>query len=237
MAPEAHDQKNGVEATPSLPHQEGDDPDDILASLEEEEESEYRAQRLQELSDAATSSRTTNAFATVKKHFITLKSDDETLAFTTEYERAVVHFFHPDFARCNTMDDHCEVIGEKHADNTDADVAFARVDVKHCPFVVEKLNVRVLPCVIGFVKGVVKGRITGFEGVCWDGKEGSINVTQAIEEAFVTWSVLRKRLLLGHNNDASDSDDDEDGYDKRKTGRRGIASRRPGANDENDDWD
>ncbi|KAI1612267.1 thioredoxin-like protein [Exophiala viscosa] len=222
---------------PSLPHQEEDDPDDILASLEEEEESEYRAQRLQELSDAATSSRTTTAFDAVKKHFITLKSDDETLAFSTEYERAVVHFFHPDFARCNTMDGHCEIIAEKHADNTDADVAFARVDVKNCPFVVAKLNVRVLPCVIGFVKGVVKGRVTGFEGLCWDGQEGSINVTRAIEEAFVTWSILRKRLLLGHDDDASEDENGDDTISKRKMGRRGIAGRKQGRDDEDDDWD
>lgn len=242
MAPAAHDKEEEIDAKDLRPHEEEADADAILASLEEEEESGYRAQRMQELSNAATTSRTTTACDTVKKTYITLTSDDEALAFTTEHERAIVHFFHPDFARCNTMDNHCKLIAEKHAEYTSADMAFARIDVKSCPFVVEKLNVRVLPCVIGFVKGVVKGRITGFEGLCWDGKEGSINVTRAIEEALVTWTVLRKRLLLGHNDDAGGDDDSADGEDndafgKRKMGRRGIRDRGRGIDDEDDNWD
>ncbi|KAK5195640.1 hypothetical protein LTR99_002166 [Exophiala xenobiotica] len=215
--------------------QEDDDADALLASLEEEDDSAYRAQRMQELRDAPAGTGTTATLDTLKNDYITLTSDDETLNFTTEHERAVVHFFHPDFSRCNTMDDHCRVIADKHAEYGNADVSFARVDVKNCPFVVEKLGVRVLPCVIGFVKGVVKGRVTGFEGLCWDGNERSMSVTKAVEETFVSWSVLRKRLLLGHSDDSGDDDDDD--VRDRKSTRRGISGRKQQAEDEDDDWD
>ncbi|KIW16632.1 hypothetical protein PV08_03820 [Exophiala spinifera] len=218
---------------------EEDDTDALLASLEDEDDSSYRTQRLNELKSASAATQTTTTFNTSKNHYITLTSDDQALSFTTEHERAVVHFLHPDFARCNTMDTHCQIIAEKHAEYGNADVAFARVDVKNCPFVVEKLGVRVLPCVIGFVKGVVKGRITGFEGLCWDGKEGSMNVTRAVEEALMSWSILRKRLLFAHDDEASDDDDDDanNGSDRRRAGRRGIQGRKQQIEDADDDWD
>ncbi|EXJ79977.1 hypothetical protein A1O3_08263 [Capronia epimyces CBS 606.96] len=225
---------------PDHVHDDGEDLDAVLASLEEEDDSAYRAQRLQQLHTSATHSKPTTAFDTVKKSYVTLKSDDEALNFTTENERAVVHFFHTDFARCNTMDDHCQQIAQKHAELADGDVSFARIDVKDAPFVVEKLGVRVLPCVIGFVKGVVKGKVTGFEGLCWDGKEGSLNVTRALEETLVSWTVLRKRLLLGHDDDDEETDDENDNYgrDNGRSARKGIRDRQQRTEDDDDDeWD
>ena len=212
------------------PSAEDDDNNAILASLEEEDDSSYRTQRLQELKEAAP----TTSLNSIKKAYITLSGDDEALSFTTEHERAVVHFFHPDFARCSIMDLHCELIAERHAEYADEDVAFARVNVNQALFVVEKLTVRKLPCVIGFVKGVVKGRITGFEGLCWDGKEGSTDVSRALEESLVDWTVLRKKLLLGHDDEASE---DEDAPDRRKATRGGIRDRKQVVEDEDDDWD
>ena len=215
------------------PHLDGEeeDADAILASLEEEEDPSYRSQRMQELKSATT----TTPFNTVKQTYITLKGDDDALSFTTEHERAVVHFFHPDFSRCSTMDNHCELIANKHAEHEDGDVAFARLNVNRAPFVVEKLSVRVLPCVIGFVKGVVKGRVTGFEGVCWDGKEGSVDVARALEGAFLDWTILRKKLILKHEDEGSDGD--EDSPDRGKAARRGIRDRKQNLDDEDDDWD
>ncbi|EHY56839.1 hypothetical protein ABEF95_004963 [Exophiala dermatitidis] len=218
--------------------QDEEDPDAVFASLEEEDDSAYRAQRLQELNIAAHQSQPIKTVDTARNTYITLSNDDEVLNFTTSNERAVVHFFHPDFARCRTMDQHCQKIAEKHAEYADADVSFARVDVKNAPFVVEKLGVRVLPCVIGFVKGVAKGRVTGFEGLCWDGNEGSSSVTRALEETLVTWSVLRKRLLLGHHDDDSDDQDDEDRLDDRRHTTRSIrGGLQKAAGDDEDDWD
>ncbi|KIW70980.1 hypothetical protein PV04_03206 [Phialophora macrospora] len=230
MGPESGRTEHGT--TEPQTNAEEEDADAILASLEEEDDTSYRAQRLQEFHSAATAT----VRDTAKEAYVTLTSDDEALSFTTEHERAVLHFFHPDFARCSTMDSHCETIAKMHAEYADGDVAFARINVNHAPFVVEKLGVRVLPCVIGFVKGLVKGRITGFEGLCWDGKEGSVEVTRTLEEAIVDWAVVKKRLLLRHDDD-DESNEDDDAPDRRKAARRGIRDRKQTVEDEDDDWD
>jgi hypothetical protein len=207
------------------------DPDDILAELEADDNDDYRAQRLAELKSEAQSGPDTSSNA-VQSVFKTLSGDDECLQFTTEYERAVVHFFHPDFARCSIMDRHCEHIGRKHAQDGGADMAFARVDVRNAPFVVEKLGIRVLPAVLGFVKGVVKGRVTGFEGIAWGGREELPSVAAALEEKLVEWTVLRKRLL-----EDEAEDEEEEKPERSKFARRGIKDRKQNPNDDEDDWD
>jgi len=220
--------------------EESEDAEALFASLEEEDNSAYRTQRVQELRDEINGARAGNALSTIKTTYVTLRSDEEALRFTTEHERAVVHFFHPDFARCHTMDNHCQTIADRHAEYGDADASFGRIDVKDAPFIVEKLGVRVLPCLIGFVKGVAKGRVTGFEGLCWNGKEDGKDVTRALEQTFVDWSVLKQRFILDHedNQDSSDDDDEENGWtskDPRRT--RGIQGRKQKIEDDDDDWD
>lgn len=202
-----------------------------MAELEADDNDEYRAQRLAELKSEAENAPSATS-KTVQSIFKTLTGDDECLQFTTEYERAVVHFFHPDFARCSVMDRHCEQIASKHSEHGDADVAFARVDVRNAPFVVEKLGIRVLPAVLGFSKGVVKGRVTGFEGIAWGGREEAPSVAAALEAKLAEWTVLKKRML-----EDFDADDEEQRPEQTKTTRRGIRDRKPQTNDDDDDWD
>jgi hypothetical protein len=209
---------------------EDEDPDDLLNELENEDDTAYRVQRLQQLQSAAKAAATSTKLDTA---YITLPDDDSTLRFTTEHERAVVHFFHPDFARCATMDAHIREIAGKHSE-LGVDVAFGRADVQKCPFLVEKLGIRVLPCLLGFVKGVIKGRVTGFEGVNWEGSEEGSVVTAAVEEKLVEWGVLKKRLVEAYEEDEEES---EEKKEKERDGRRGIKGRKQKVEDEDDDWD
>ena len=45
------------------------------------------------------------------------------------------------------------------------DTRFIRINVDNAPFLVTKLKVQVLPCVIAFINGVGQDRIIGFEGL------------------------------------------------------------------------
>jgi hypothetical protein len=208
------------------------DPDDILAELEAEDDADYRSQRLEQLKSQAKSIQSSTAIQ--QAIFKTLAGDDECLQFTTEHDRAVVHFFHPDFARCGVMDQHCELIASKHNDVGNADLAFGRVDVRNAPFVVEKLGIRVLPAVLGFVKGVAKGRVTGFDGIAWQSKEDGPVVSAALEAKLLEWTVLKKRML---DDVDEDHDEGEQKPEKSAYQRRGIKDRKQLVNDADDDWD
>ncbi|KAF7514298.1 hypothetical protein GJ744_000068 [Endocarpon pusillum] len=153
-----------------------EDAENILTALETDDDPtsypahlrESRAQALaSELQHARRYHHAAAAAAAASNHpegkplLAALTGDESVLKFTTQHPTCLVHFSHPDFARCRVMDRHLTRLVPRHAEET----RFATVDVRDAPFVVERLGVRVLPCLVGFRDGVAVGRIVGFEGV------------------------------------------------------------------------
>ena len=68
---------------------------------------------------------------------------------------------------------------------------FAKMEVERAPFLTERLGVRVLPCVIAFVKGVGVDRVVGFEGL---GGSGDGFETGGLERRLVGMGVLREEV-------------------------------------------
>ncbi|KWU46714.1 thioredoxin-like protein, partial [Rhodotorula sp. JG-1b] len=87
-----------------------------------------------------------------------VKIEKDLISRTAKEKRCVVHFFHRDFRRCKIMDGHLEKLAPKHFDTL-----FLRADVANVPFLVTKLAIKTLPCVIGFVDGTTKMKIVGFD--------------------------------------------------------------------------
>lgn len=203
----------------------GDDPDALFEALEAEDDLAFREARISQLSSEL--AKVKAAQSTTTGSYISVKNDQDLLDFSTSNERCLVHFSHPDFARCGIMDKHLETLSKRHYD-----AKFARVDVNLCPFVVEKLGVRILPCVVGFVAGLVKGKITGFEGVVPFGNEAGFVVTKELEKFFVNEGVLERVMF---------QDDDLEETEERpaEATRKGIQDRKKALteDDDDDDWD
>lgn len=255
------------------------DTDALFAALEAEDDTAYRAQRLQQLQSELSSkpqqqqeqepqndlesssnphqqqSHPHQAVATLLNQSSsavpTLPNDQAILDFTTQIDRCIVHFFHSDFARCATMDKHMEAMADAHGDgSSDGGLRFARANVGDVPFVVEKLKIRVLPCVLGFRDGAVVERVVGFEGLGLGGGDAEKEFeTKLLEDRFVRCGILLgKKIGLrdGDDDDDGESGDEEDGRDEEGDGyrRRGIRTggkqarwRKQDDTDDDDDWD
>ncbi|KAL4787781.1 thioredoxin-like protein [Aspergillus varians] len=216
------------------------DDDDLFKALEEEDDTSYRAQRIEQLNaEFATSQKSSNQRTTLVEDSLypTLKSDQTLLDFTTQTQRCVIHFAHPDFARCATMDEHIRALAARHQD-----VRFARADVRETPFVVEKLKIRVLPCVIGFNDGLAIERVLGFEGLGSAGSDGLEGFSTAMLEKRLLGSGIlsQTRFNAGDDEGSEGNSDDEEDVDAGK-GRRGIRSGNIRAikdgDGDDDDWD
>ena len=146
----------------------------------------------------------------------------------------MVHFAHPDFARCGVMDEHIRTLAMRHYE-----AKFARVDVRHTPFIVEKLKIKVLPCVIGFKDGLGVERVLGFEGLGSGGRDGKDGFSIATLEKRLLWKGILVQAKI------KQGDDDDDDYDSAGSDedagrgpRRAIRSGgRLNRNDDDDDWD
>lgn len=74
--------------------------------------------------------------------------------------RTLCHFYHPGFHRCSMMDGLLEQLAGPHVE-----VRFLRIEAGRAEWLCTRLGVRVLPCLVGWVDGVERGRVVGFEGV------------------------------------------------------------------------
>ncbi|KAL2374875.1 NTP binding protein [Blastomyces gilchristii SLH14081] len=228
----------------------------LFAALEREEDNpSYKAQRIEQLQSELASraqqqqqqqqqqkdSNSSNNAATLQNTLVpTLPSDQSLLDFTTRHPRCVIHFSHPDFARCAVMDKHIHALASLHHE-----ARFATADVRTIPFVVEKLKVKVLPCVIGFVDGVGVERIVGFEGLGYGGRLDADEEfrTGELERRLLGRGCLIKRRIGEGDEVGSDVDGEGEEEVRRKKGGRGIRGglrRGTVVNDddeEEEDWD
>ncbi|KAL3445185.1 thioredoxin-like protein [Aspergillus insuetus] len=215
-----------------------DDDDALFQALEEEDDTSYRAHRIEQLNAEFATAGTGNPTTTTVVQdslYPTIKSDQALLDFTTEINRCVIHFAHPDFARCATMDEHIKALAARHQD-----VRFARVDVRETPFVVEKLKIKVLPCVIGFLEGVGVERVVGFEGLGSRGSDGADGFSTATLEMRLLWKgILSQKKFKAGDDEGSevDSEKEEDGQRRRRGIRTGNLRAVKDGDDDDDDWD
>ncbi|KAK0940242.1 hypothetical protein LTR29_008140 [Friedmanniomyces endolithicus] len=136
------------------------DEDALIAALESsQEETALRERRLQQLHAELSRAKTLKQ-QPGHGQYQEIKDEKELLTITTSTPLCVVHFMKPDFNRCRIMDQKLAVLAEKHLDTR-----FVSINVENAPFLVVKLGIQVLPCVISFKKAVSVDQILGFEGI------------------------------------------------------------------------
>ncbi|QSZ30699.1 hypothetical protein DSL72_000257 [Monilinia vaccinii-corymbosi] len=171
-----------------LDRAESDDEDALIASLEEDPALDaFREQRLQQLHREFTraQSQKTQGFGTHTE----IKEEKVLMDLTTEVKYAVVHFSKDGFARCGVMDTHLATLAPIHTDTR-----FLQIDVTNAPFLVTKLNIKILPCVLAFIDGRCTDRIIGFEGL---GSTPDTFTTQDLEARLLSSGVITRQATSG----------------------------------------
>ncbi|KAL2913757.1 hypothetical protein HK105_206773 [Polyrhizophydium stewartii] len=189
-----------------------DDDDELLKELEEEDDDDMiaslRERRMDELRSEIVRRREMEQ--TRHGKYETISTEKEILKITTTTPKCLVHFSHKDFRRCQIMDRHLNDLAHKHFKTR-----FLKIDVADAPFLVEKLKIRVLPCLMAFVDGVSVDKLLGFEGVA--NKDDF--TTAALERRLAEGSKVielaepkqaGRRTILGFADTPRDGDDDSD---------------------------
>ncbi|KAL1747688.1 thioredoxin-like protein [Schizophyllum fasciatum] len=136
-----------------------------------------------------------------------IADEKEVIRTTAREPRCVVHFYHTNFKRCEIMDKHLAKLAAKYYNTR-----FFRVFVENIPWLVEKLQIKVLPCVVVFADGVTKDRLVGFEEL---GNNDTFD-TAALELRLSMSGVLKKPgsgLDPVFKVSSSKSQDNEDEFD------------------------
>ncbi|KAF8339024.1 thioredoxin-like protein, partial [Cantharellus anzutake] len=134
-----------------------DDEDELFAELERDDYGALREKRLDALKAEIDRAKILRESDHGKLTEIT--DEKEVVQVSAKEDRCIVHFYHRNFRRCEIMDKHLEVhLSAKHFGTR-----FIRVFVENVPWLVERLEIKVLPCVICFIRGITKDRLIGFD--------------------------------------------------------------------------
>ncbi|KIS69593.1 uncharacterized protein UMAG_02128 [Mycosarcoma maydis] len=124
----------------------------------EELRQEIAAQRSASDSESPLSSIQHTTTASMKGLLTEITNEKDLISFSSTERQVAIHFFHPKFQRCSLLDRHLTVLARLHPTTL-----FLKANVLNCPFLTQKLNVSVLPCLITFKDGISKDKIVGFE--------------------------------------------------------------------------
>ncbi|KAL7270487.1 hypothetical protein RUND412_006809 [Rhizina undulata] len=187
------------------------DEDELMMELENDEAAldAFRERRMQQLHDEMLRARQMRD----QDHgtYAEALTEKEIMDHTTSTKYAIVHFFHADFRRCKIMDTHLSNLAPKHFDTK-----FTRINVDNAPFLVERLKVKVLPCVIAFVDGKSVDRIEGFaelgntDGFSTGVLEARLLACGVIQRTKTQEEKGRVNKSIFGNTPVNDDDDDDD---------------------------
>ena len=142
------------------------------------------------------------------------KYDNYTEIIETEFldtmlknEKVVCHFYHKDFERCKIIDKHLKIIAQNHKETL-----FVKINAEKTPFFTAKLNIRVLPTIILFVKGKSIHRFIGFQDFGMNDDFPTINLSRQLVlfKMIQPKTKAEKGEVTIRKGKKDDSDDDED---------------------------
>ncbi|KAL1918665.1 uncharacterized protein VTP21DRAFT_2687 [Calcarisporiella thermophila] len=163
------------------------DDDAIFEELEKEEAeddalAEIRERRIQQLRNEM------ETLQEMRKNehgiYTEIPHEKEIMSLTTTIKNCILQFSHKDFRRCAILDKHLHDLAKKHFTTK-----FMKINVENAPFLVEKLKIQVLPCILCFVDGVVVDRLIGFEEL---GNTDSFT-TDMLEKRLAKSGVIKRR--------------------------------------------
>ncbi|TPX62721.1 hypothetical protein SpCBS45565_g06955 [Spizellomyces sp. 'palustris'] len=188
------------------------DNDSLFAELERDDDeflASHRELRMEELKREMT--KVQEMQNSSHGTYETVSTEKAVLNITTTTKHCVVHFAHKDFRRCQMMDTHLGELARKHFKTR-----FIRVYVENAPFLVERLQVKVLPCVIPFIDGVSVDRLIGFEevgdndNVPTSAIEAWLKKTKVIPESET--DLTTRKTIFGFPDKSREDESDDDDY-------------------------
>lgn len=130
---------------------------DLLDTIDDEFLAQNRQKRLEELQ------REFNQVDYSVNQGIGLKDvtkEHELMNFVTAHDLVIIHFYQENFAKCNIVNSLLAQLAQRHLGPL-----WLSINVKNAPFLVEKLQIKVLPCIVVYKKANLWGKILGYEFV------------------------------------------------------------------------
>ncbi|KAG7661752.1 uncharacterized protein J8A68_004700 [[Candida] subhashii] len=196
--------------SPDSDDNHSEDEDDLLAELEEDDSiiQKYRESRIEQLSkqfkqiNETIKTNDNNELGEI----IFIESEKNLMNLIIKQKYSIISFYQPNFSKCQLMNSKLKLLCENHLN-----LKVFAIKAENAPFLVEKLNIRILPCVIIYKDGKELDRLIGFEKLGNDPNSFSYD---SLETYLYRWNVITRKSInrvirskANNNNDDSDESD------------------------------
>ncbi|CAH6718207.1 phosducin-like protein 1 [[Candida] jaroonii] len=184
------------------------DDDELLDLLDEDDAilSQYRESRIQQLTKEF---KKIDELSPDNLGAIEDYTDEKALMeVVTKSEIVFIHFYQPNFAKCNKMNEKLKILAEKHLT-----LKVLSIKAETATFLVEKLKIKVLPFVVIYKNGKEFDRLVGFEKLGNDPNDFSYD---SLETYLIRTGVINRRSIKFTSTKPSsfnDNNDNDEGSD------------------------
>lgn len=127
-----------------------------LDKLDDDELELLRERRMQNLKKQATQKQ--DWLSKGHGEYSEISNEKELFDICKQSERVVCHFYRDSTFRCKIIDKHLSILAQSHPETR-----FLKIDVARAPFLVKRLNIRVMPTVALMKDGKTGDYIVGFD--------------------------------------------------------------------------
>lgn len=187
---------------------DGDDSDtesltDLLDTIDDEFLALHRQKRLQELQQEFNQiDYSLNQGVGLKD----LSKEHELMNYVTANDLVIIHFYQNNFPKCILVNNLLNQLSQRHLGPL-----WLSINVKNCPFLVQKLQIKVLPCIAIYNRANLVKKILGYEFVENIPSSNYIPTVQDLETYLLKIGILTRNAgKLGQVKSQLDSNQDTD---------------------------
>ena len=129
---------------------------DRLDKLDSDELTALREKRIQQMKKAETQKQ--DWLSKGHGKYKEVADEKEFFEECKDSDKVVCHFFRDTTWRCKIVDKHLVILAPKHLETK-----FIKINVERCPFLIERLRIKMLPTIGVIVDGKTKDYIRGFD--------------------------------------------------------------------------
>jgi len=128
-----------------------------------------------------------------------IPEEKEFFTVTKGSDRCVIHFYRDETFRCKILDKHFDILAKKHSETI-----FRKINAEKCPFLCDRLKVRVIPTVLMIKNQQTTGQMVGFS---------DLGNTDEFSTEMLEWRLAHAEVI----NYSGDLNTPPDQADKKKT--------------------
>ncbi|RCK56504.1 Phosducin-like protein 1 [Candida viswanathii] len=182
--------------------QDSEDEDELFAELEneiDEDLSKYRESRIQQLSEEFKSINRLDSVGSIQD----FTSEKDLMDQVVQQSVCLVHFYRPNFQNCIKMNQVLNLLAQNFPL-----LPIFTIDVENCPFLVAKLGLQVLPCLISYKSGSEYDRLIGFPkaGNSYDSLETYLYGLNVIQRKSINRTTISTNPEAKHGDEDYESD-------------------------------